>query len=142
MEQNPKKLALFFIRSLLGIIFFWQGFGKIFTWGLLNVFNSAFKSFEEFGLPDWFLKLTLYFTSFIELIVGVLLMLGFLRKWSYYLIIALLLIVSFGHGMNDPVWDLHHVFFRVALLFPLLLFPLNDDKFSLDCYLNRRKSLL
>jgi uncharacterized membrane protein YphA (DoxX/SURF4 family) len=126
------KIALFFVRSLLGLILFWQGFGKIFTWGLSNVYANVFKSYEDLGLPEALLKAVLYFTSYGELIVGFVLMLGLFRKWAYYILISILLVVAFGHGLKDPIWDLSHVFFRAALLFPLLILPLSADKICLD----------
>jgi len=138
MENKSSALAIFFIRSLLGIIFFWQGYGKVFNWGLSNVYNSTFKSFEELGLSEWFLKLVLYFTSFAELIVGMLLILGLFRKWAYFLIISLLLIVAFGHGLQEGIWNLSHVFYRAALLLPLLLLPFHHDKYCLDVYLKKK----
>lgn len=138
-DKNLINEGLFFIRVLLGIIFFWQGFGKVFSWGLENIYSSAFKPYEELGIPEFLLKFILYFTSFGELIVGLLLILGLFRKWAYFTIILILLIVAFGHGLKEPIWDLQHVFFRSVLLIPLLLFPLSKDTIQLDRFIMKTK---
>lgn len=131
------SIATLFARLLLGIIFFWQGFGKIFTWGLENLYNNGFKSYEETWLPVFLIKGTAYFTSYGELILGLLLIIGLFRKQSYLLLGLIILIVSFGHGVQSPVWDLQHVFFRTSLLLFLMMIPLNKDVIALDTVLNK-----
>ena len=134
------SLSLLFVRLLLGIILFWQGWGKVFQWGLDNVYSNHFASFEVTFLPTWLIKFTAYFTSYGELIGGALLILGLFRKWTYLGIVIILITVAFGHGLKDYIWDLSHVMFRAILLFPLLFFPLVRDSYSIDEYfIEKRK---
>ena len=136
IERN-RSIALFIIRVLLGLIFFMQGFGKVFTWGISNVYNNAFAVYEESFLPVFLLKFVVYYTSYIELIGGVLLILGLVRDTVLYALASVLLIVAFGHGLLEPIWDLQQVFFRAVLLVSLLLLPIEWDTWSLDRQLGR-----
>lgn len=128
-----------FSRLLLGIIFLMQGFGKVFKWGVSNVYNNGFKAYEETFLPDFLLKFTAYFTSYGELICGLLLVLGLFRKQAYLVLAAILLIVSFGHGLQSPIWDMQHVFIRSVLLVFLMMIPLEKDSFSIDHLIKTKK---
>ena len=131
------KLITLFARLLTGLIFFWQGFGKVFNMGVETIYKGGFKSFEETFLPAFVLKFAAYFTSYGELIFGALLLLGLFRKQAYYGLALILLIVTFGHGLQSPIWDLQHVFVRsVFLIFIAMTF--DKDTLSLDQILKKK----
>jgi len=130
--------GMLFIRVLLGIIFFFQGYGKIFTMGLAQVYDRFFKEFETTILPKWLIVSTAYYTSFAELIGGLLLIAGLFRKQAMYLLALDLLIVSFGHGFMEPIWDLSHVIPRAILLSALFLLPPEWDVWNGDALLKKR----
>ena len=123
--------ALFFMRVLLGLIFLMQGYGKVFKWTINGVYESVFKAYESL-LPIWLLKFTVYYTSIIELVAGLLLVIGLFRSYAYYALASVLLIVSFGHGLNSPIWSLEDVFPRAILLVGLLLLPKSWDLWAVD----------
>tara|TARA_B110000285_G_C14950840_1_gene526706 strand:- start:298 stop:702 length:405 start_codon:yes stop_codon:yes gene_type:complete len=129
--MRNKTIAVFILRVLLGLIFMMQGFGKVFTWGLDNVYKG-FQPYEETFLPKFLLVFTAYFTSYIELIGGFLLVIGLFRNYALYALGLVLLIVSFGHGLSSPIWDLSHVFPRAVLLIALLLIPEEWDKWQTE----------
>ncbi len=130
------QIVALFVRLLLGLIFFWQGFGKVFTWGIDAVYNNSFKPFEDTFLPEFVLKPTVYFTSIVEFLGGLLLIIGLFRKQVYYLFAFVLLIVAFGHGLQSPIWDLQHVFIRsVLLVFLMMLF--DKDSLNLDRFIKK-----
>jgi putative oxidoreductase len=108
-----------------------QGFGKVFTWGLDNVYKG-FEPYEETFLPKFLLVFTAYFTSYIELIGGFLLVIRLFRNYALYSLGLVLLIVSFGHGLSAPIWDLSHIFPRAVLLIALLLLPEEWDKWQAE----------
>ncbi len=138
MQTTTARAAgLLFIRALLGIIFLMQGFGKIFTLGVSHLYGMFFKDFEKTILPTWLVWATAYYTSYIELIGGILLIAGFLKKYALYLLAVDLLVVSFGHGLLEPIWDLQHVIPRALLLAALFLLPQEWDKWSIDRLLKR-----
>ena len=130
-------IAVLTIRLLLGLIFFFQGFGKVVTFGLDAVYKNFFlKDFSDL-LPEFLLYATAYYTSIVELIGGFLLIIGFKRDLALYALASVLVIVTFGHGLKTPIWDLSHVMFRSILLISLLLLPKDLDKFFIDFFIKK-----
>ena len=127
-------------RLLLGFIFLMQGFGKVFSIGVSNIYEGGFKAYEETFLPTFILKFTAYFTSYGELICGLLVVIGLFRKQAYLVLAAILVIVTFGHGLQSPIWDLQHVFVRSAFLLFLMMIPFEKDSFSVDQLIKSKKS--
>jgi putative oxidoreductase len=139
MDLN-KIIALATIRLVLGFIFLMQGFGKVFTWGLDKVFHMPFfyDTYKNL-LPTSLIWFTVYYTSWVELIGGFMVVIGLKRDWALYLLASDLVIVSFGHGLAEPIWDLSHVMPRTILLVSLLLLPKDWDRFSVDFLLQRKR---
>jgi uncharacterized membrane protein YphA (DoxX/SURF4 family) len=133
-----RSAGILFARILLGIIFFFQGFGKTFTYSVPKVYFMFFKEFERTFLPKWLLWATAYFTSYVEMICGFLLILGLFRKFAMYLLAIDLLVVSFGHGLSEPIWDLSHVFPRALLLLLLFFAPPEWDIWNIDRLLRNK----
>ena len=131
MDNNSSLRAsgLLFTRALLGIIFLMQGFGKIFTYTVPVVYGKFFKEFETTFLPKWLIWATAYYTSYIELIGGLLLILGLFRRWVLCLLAIDLVVVAFGHGLLEPIWDLSHVIPRAVLLLVLFFLPAEWDRY-------------
>ena len=136
-----RNVAVLTIRMLLGFIFLMQGFGKVVTMGVEQVYKADFfyGTFNTL-LPDFIIQATAYYTSYIELIGGLLLVIGFKTNYALYALSSVLIIVTFGHGLAQPIWDLSHVMFRAILLVALLLLPQEWDKFSLDNLIKKRKA--
>ena len=131
-DQTSRAAGIFFTRALLGIILIMQGYGKIFTYTVPKVYNMFFKDFEATFLPKWLIWCTAYCTSYVELICGFLLIIGLFREYALYFLGVDLLIVSFGHGILEPIWDLQHVIPRAILLITLLLTPQQWDQWNVD----------
>jgi uncharacterized membrane protein YphA (DoxX/SURF4 family) len=134
-----QSFAILTLRLLLGFIFLMQGFGKVFKWGVANVYDNFFKETYQDLLPDFLIQFTAYYTSYVELIAGFMLVIGLKRDWALYALASVLVIVTFGHGMTEPVWDLSHVMYRVVLLVTLLLLPKEWDKYSVDGFLRSKQ---
>jgi len=128
-----RSIAVLTIRLILGFIFLMQGYGKVFTWGVENVYNMDFfyPTYQDL-LPVFIIRATAYYTSYIELIAGILLVLGLKRDYALYALASVLIIVSFGHGLANPIWNLSHVIYRTILLVALLIIPKEYDRFSVD----------
>jgi len=128
-----RSIAVLTIRLILGFIFLMQGYGKVFIWGVENVYNMDFfyPTYQDL-LPEFIIHATAYYTSYIELIAGILLVLGLKRDYALYALASVLIIVSFGHGLASPIWDLSHVIYRTILLVSLLIIPKKYDRFSVD----------
>jgi len=74
------------------------------------------------------------------LICGFLLIIGLFRKFTLLLLCIDLLVVSFGHGLLEPIWDLQHVIPRAALLITIMLIPVQWDKWNLDKFIIAKKN--
>ena len=137
--MKNQQVAILIMRLLLGFIFFFQGFGKVFKFGLENVYQNFFlKSYGNL-LPDFLLLFTAYYTSLVELIAGFILIIGFKRDLTLYFLASVLIIVTIGHGIKDPIWDLSHVMYRAILLVSLLLLPKDLDRYSIDFLIKKDK---
>lgn len=139
MNRN-KQIALLTLRLLLGFIFFFQGYGKVFDIGVNELHDAMFAPMLKDTLPTGITQFTAYYTSYVELIGGGLLILGLFRDWTLYALASVLVIVTIGHGLMEPVWDLSHVVFRAVLLLPMLLLPASWDSLRLDTLLSKRTS--
>ncbi|WP_086477542.1 DoxX family membrane protein [Arenibacter amylolyticus] len=142
MIDLNKTVAVLTLRLILGFIFFMQGFGKVVTWGMEKVFQADFfqGTFEDL-LPAPIIWITAYYTSYVELIGGLLLVLGFKTNYALYALASVLVVVTFGHGLAEPIWDLSHVMYRTILLVALLLLPREWDRFSLDNIIKKKSAV-
>ena len=141
MKMNRNRcIAFLTLRLILGLIFLMQGFGKVVTWGVENVYKADFfhGTFKNL-LPDVIICITAYYTSYVELIGGLLVLIGLKTNYALYALASVLVIVSFGHGMAEPIWDLSAVISRTLLLSALLIMPQEWNKISID-YLFTHKS--
>lgn len=136
MTDSNKIVGAFTVRMVLGMIFLMQGFGKVVTWGMEKVIYADFfhGKFKDL-LPDFVIHATAYYTSYVELIGGLLLVLGLKVDYALYALASVLIVVTFGHGLAAPIWDLSHVMPRTILLVTLLFLPKEWDRISLDHYL-------
>lgn len=139
-DRTSRAVAALFARALLGIIFMMQGYGKVFTYTVPRVYAMFFKDFEKTFLPKWLIVTTAYYTSYVELICGFLLIIGLFKKCSAYLLAIDLFIVSFGHGLLEPIWDLQHVIPRAILLLTVLIIPTQWDLWNVDTFLRKTDS--
>ena len=128
------------MRLVLGFIFLMLGFGKVFTWGVEKVYRMDFfyDTYKDL-LPEPVIHATAYYTSYVELVAGFMVVIGFKRDYALYALATVLVIVTFGHGLAEPIWDLSHVMPRTILLVALLLSPSEWDRLSLDCLIIRRR---
>ena len=137
--STNKTVAVLTMRLVLGFIFLMQGYGKVFKFGVNNVYENFFKASHGELLPEFLLQATAYYTSYIELIGGLLLVIGLARDYVLYALASVLVIVTFGHGLSEPIWDLSHVMYRLILLVALLLLPKAWDRFSVDYIIGKGK---
>ena len=131
--------AILFARLVLGLIFFMAGVMKVFQLGPLNHARKYFLPFADTFLPVWSLWATGVVIPFIELIAGALVILGLRVREALVALGFVLVIVTFGHLLQDALYAFHtHVIPRLALLLFLFLCARTDDRFSLDRLLAKR----
>ena len=134
--------ALLFARLVLGLIFFMAGVWKVFQLGPVEHARKFFLPFADTFLPVWSLWSAGVVIPFVELVAGALVILGLRTRAALVALGFVLAVVTFGHLLKEPLYEFHtHVIPRLALLLFILLLPREDDKFSVDYLLERRRSL-
>ena len=78
---------------------------------------------------------------FVELIAGAMVILGLRVREALVALGFVLAVVTFGHLLKEPLYEFHtHVIPRLALLLFVFMLPRQDNRFSLDCLIARRRS--
>ena len=130
--------ALCLARAELWLIFFMAGVYKVFSLGPVGHVRRFFLPYQDTFLPTWSLWAVGFVIPFIELSAGALVLLGWLRTQAYWALGSVLVVVTFGHLLREPLYAFHeHVIPRLALLLLLLLMPPKADRFSIDELLQR-----
>lgn len=129
---NSEAALSFILRVILGILFFFQGYDKVFKIKMKGVVDSFRYELGAIKLPGWLLVSSAWFTSYAELIGGTLLILGLFKLPALYLIGFDLILVTGAFSMIKPMWSMGLVFPRLVILSALLYLPQNWDVLSLD----------
>jgi uncharacterized membrane protein YphA (DoxX/SURF4 family) len=130
----PEQHAVlaFLLRVILGLLFFFQGYDKVFRIGIAGVTEFFREESEHRRIPVWILRSSAFLTSYIELIGGALLMIGFLKTYALYMLGFDLILVCGAFSLLKPMWDMQLVFPRLVLLTALLYLPSELDVISVD----------
>ena len=116
------------------------GVWKVFQLGPLNHARKYFLPFADTFLPVWSLWAVGVVIPFIELIAGALVILGLRTREALIALGFVLVIVTFGHLLREPLYEFHtHVIPRLALLLFVLMLPHEDDRFSVDHLIAKKK---
>jgi putative oxidoreductase len=132
MVPYNQIIAALLLRLFLGILFFAQGYDKIFNVTNTSVIQTFETKINTTWMPRVFLVILVYLTSYIEFVGGFLLILGLAKYYVLYFLGLDLILVSIAFSMIDPVWDLQHVFRRMVMLLTALVIPYEWDLISLD----------
>jgi uncharacterized membrane protein YphA (DoxX/SURF4 family) len=140
-RNRDRAWAILFARGVLGLIFFMAGVWKVFA---LTPVGHAHKYFvdpySDTFLPTWSLWAVGVTVPVVELVAGALLILGLRVRAALIALGFVLLVVTFGHLLKEPLYEFHtHVIPRLALLLFVLVLPREEDRFSLDAVLERRR---
>lgn len=140
-EGQRRAWAVFLARGVLGLIFFMAGVFKVFTMGPVAHAHKWFVDpYAQTFLPAWSLWATGLLIPFVELVGGALMIVGWRIREASYGLGAVLLIVTFGHLLAEPLYEFHtHVIPRLALLLFVLAAPDGWDRYALDAVLSRRR---
>jgi uncharacterized membrane protein YphA (DoxX/SURF4 family) len=136
---SDRAWAIVLARLVLGLIFFMAGCYKVFEQGPLEHARQWFLPYRETFLPVWSLWAVGTVIPFVELGAGGLLLLGWRVREALIALGGVIVIVTFGHLLKDPLYAFHeHVIPRLALLLFVLAMPRTDDRFSIDHLVRRR----
>jgi len=131
--------AILFARLVLGFIFFMAGVYTVFTLGPVGHVRKWFLPYQDTFLPVWSLWVAGLAIPFVELLAGAALLVGWRIRAALLSLGTVLVVVTFGHLLKEPLYPFHeHVIPRLALLLFLLVMPRDEDHFSLDHVLEAR----
>ncbi len=139
-DAAARAWAIFFARAILGLIFFMAGVWKVFTLGPLEHARRYFVGpYAQTFLPRWSLWATGTTVPIVELVAGALVLAGYRTREALYALGGVLVLVTFGHLLLEPLYEFHtHVIPRAALLLFVLVMPRAGDRWSVDGWLARR----
>jgi len=140
-RESRQAWAILFARGVLGFIFFMAGEWKVFS---LTPAAHAHRWFvdpyKDTFLPLWALWIAGLAIPFVELAGGALMLLGWRVREASIGLGCVLLVVTFGHLLKEPLYEFHtHVIPRLALLLFVMLLPREADTFSVDGWLARKR---
>ncbi len=133
-NQSGWKWSIFTVRCVLGLIFFMAGWWKCFTLKPVGHARNFFLEwFADHWIPEWLLWALGVSIPVVELVAGGLVCLGLFRRWAYIALGAILVTVTYGHLLREPLFSTTgHIFPRLALLVFVWVAPMKHDVLSLD----------
>ena len=136
MDQTEIQRAwgTLFLRLVLGLLFVQGAWWRIFDLGVTEHARRFFVTpYAETFLPEWALWIAGVGVPFAEMIGGLLVLLGLWRLQGLILLGGVLVLVTFGHLVTEPIYSISgHIFPRLVLVVALLLIPPSWDRFSVD----------
>lgn len=135
-DVRARAAALFLARVLLGLVWLVGGIHKVFIWGAIEHAQKLFViPYAGTFLPTWSLWASGTVIPFLEVIFPALVIVGLWTRPSLYLLGGILIFVTFGHLLLTPLaLDRLEDFIlaRGALLLTVLMFPADEDRYSID----------
>jgi putative oxidoreductase len=133
MEISYKYYALeLTLRLFCGILFLFQGHDKIFKVRIRGVIETFRYEAQQKHIPEWALRFVAVFTSYVEFIGGILLIIGLFKNYALFLLGIDLVLVAAAFSYMKPMWDLKNVFPRLMLVVLLLGMPTRWAVLSID----------
>lgn len=134
-------IAVFLARALLGILFLMAGWWKVFTLSLeVHAQRFFIEGFKDHWIPEWLLYLLGVSIPLFELVAGLALLVGVWTRGFAALTGLLLLLTTYGHALQQPLFDIDgHTFTRFALVIFVLMLADAHDRLSLDAWRAGRK---
>ncbi len=135
------KWATFTVRWVLGLIFFMAGWWKCFTLTPIGHAQRYFlENFKDTWIPEWLLYALGVTIPVVELLAGALICLGFRKREACIGLGAILVIVTYGHLLVEPLFSTtDHIFPRLVLLVFVWVAPPQYDVLSLDWWVDCRR---
>ena len=104
-------------------------------WTLISL-KTIEEDCRKRKVPLSFMKISVLFSSYIELLGGLFLMIGVFQHFTLLLLGLNLIMVSVGLGFLQGLWDLRHVFPRLILLTLIYLIPKENDTWNFHTLFN------
>ena len=138
--SDGRAWGVLIARLILGLMFFQGALWRVFGIGPVGHARRFFVDpFQETFLPERSLWAAGTAVPFLELIGGALVLVGLWRVPALLALGGVLVIVTFGHLVLEPIYSFSgHVFPRLVLVVFLLVVPAAWDRHSLDEWLAAR----
>lgn len=127
------------MRIFAGILFFFQGYDKLFKIKMPGVIDTFMSDAYRHHVSRPLVSILAYYTTLVELIGGAFLVFGIFTNYALYALGVDLVLVCFAFSFIEPMWDMKHVFPRFILVIILLILPLENHKLSLDFLISNLK---
>lgn len=137
MLQYQLEMVEWLVRIFTGVIFLFQGFDKLFKVKIRGVVETFMDEASQHHINRPMVTLMAHYSSFIEFFGGIALILGLFTKYVLVLMGLDLLLAALAFSVIEPMWDMRHVFPRLALVVSLMLIPAAWSRFSLDYLINK-----
>ena len=136
MELSHETIMHLMVRVILGTLFLFQGYDKLFNIKVSGVTEYFREEMRSKNVPPFLLSSAAWFTSLAEFCGGLLVILGFMKTFALYLIGVDLIVVTVAFSVLKPMWDMSMVFPRLILLLVALYLPESSDLLSIDYLLH------
>jgi thiosulfate dehydrogenase [quinone] large subunit len=122
IAARDQRLAYLLLRLLTGLDFFGHGFARIFTATHLSGFaHWMVGDMAKSPLPASLILVIGYIVPCVELLIGVLLLLGLATRYTLVLALLLMLVLMFGITMKQD-WNVAGQQLLYGLVLAALLF--------------------
>jgi putative oxidoreductase len=135
--EDQIAIAILTVRLFVGILFFFQGYDKIFRVGVKRLVQTLNTGMANGSMNESILRPLAISSSWIEMISGFLLFVGFAKPIAMAALCFNLLVVSIGFSRFNPIWNESHVFVRLTSIIFLMMIPSSMDIYSLDYFINQ-----
>lgn len=132
--RTGQAWGVLFARLVLGLMFFQGALWRVFGLGPVEHARRFFvEPYADSFLPQWSLWMAGTAVPFVELMGGALVLVGLWRTFGLILLGGVLVAVTFGHLVAEPIFAFNaHVVPRLVLVVFLLVVPAEWDRFSVD----------
>jgi putative oxidoreductase len=140
--ERSRAWGVLLPRVVLGLVFLQGALWRVFVLGPTEHARRFFVGpYADTFLPEWALWVAGVGVPFAELVGGALVLVGMWRTPALVLLGSVLVVVTFGHLVAEPIFAFNaHVMPRLFLVTFLLLAPREWDRFSVDEWSTRRRN--
>lgn len=131
-NEYKAEFAVFIVRLIAGILFFGQGYDKVFRLKLRQTEDAAIYALRDLRIPVSMIKFVTAATSVFELIGGFLLVFGLFIVPSCYILALCILPITVAMTLREPMWNVRLIWGRLVMIIFLLLMPDTIHVFSVD----------
>jgi putative oxidoreductase len=130
-----------FARVMVGILFFMAGWWKCFELTPVGHVRRYFlDGYADSWIPFFLLWAVGLAIPILELVAGGLLIVGFRTREALVTIGFILLVVTYGHTLTEPLFSIKdHILPRGLLMLATLALPASEDLLTIDAWLSRKR---